>query len=406
MLTRLKIEGFKSLDSLVLDPAQVNVFIGANGSGKSNLIEAIGLLSAAAAGRVDDQALLRRGVRPGVPALYKTALESFYKKPAIYLESHWNQTVEYSAGINNPLKEPKPAWAYKTESVRNKGKQILGRGPRAGTLVIGNERISIGALEPDSGLVALARSIENFGGDPLEFIEALADFAIFSPVTPVLRGIAPDPAPRAPVGLFGGNLPEAVNSLLDHKSKRFADLRLTELFRLLDWVNDISISAPSRSLLSPSVPTALSVLRFRDRRMRTEHNLLSGYDASEGALYVLFMLVLAMHPESPRLLAVDNFDSALNPLLAREMTNIFTKQILKSSPPRQAFLTTHQPQALDSLDLGNPRIRLFAVDRHPKTGETVARHIKIDPALIARGGNEFSLSTLWTMGRLGGVPAL
>jgi predicted ATPase len=140
--------------------------------------------------------------------------------------------------------------------------------------------------------------------------------------------------------------------------------------------------------------------------MNAKRNLLSGYDASEGALYVLFMLVLAMHPSAPRLLAVDNFDAALNPLLAKEMAGIFVHLLLNHAPDRQIFLTTHQPQALDSLDLSDARTKLFTVDRDRKTGQTVARQIMINPELIAAGGESFSLSSLWTMGRLGGVPEL
>ena len=37
----------------------------------------------------------------------------------------------------------------------------------------------------------------------------------------------------------------------------------------------------------------------------------TGYDASEGALYVLFMLALAMHPQAPSIFAVDSFDHQL-----------------------------------------------------------------------------------------------
>lgn len=44
-----------------MELGHVNVFIGANGSGKSNLLEALGVLSAAANGKVDEQALLARG---------------------------------------------------------------------------------------------------------------------------------------------------------------------------------------------------------------------------------------------------------------------------------------------------------------------------------------------------------
>lgn len=414
MLTRLKVTGFKSLNQLEIEPAQVNVFIGANGSGKSNILEAIGLLSAAAAGRVDDQALLRRGVRPGVPALYKTALQAFRLQPAIYLEADWEREVLYRAGINNPLDEPRPFWSFKTETVKAGAKDLLTRGPGGGQLLgrkwgKGQDRVleaGTGAPSPETGVAALARGTGELAGQPTEFLDALSDFAIFAPVTPVLRGIAPDPASRSPVGLFGGRLPEAVSPLLDHKRKRFGDLSFSELFSLLDWAKGLSIGVPSRNLLSPSVPTARFVLRFEDRRMTARRNLLSGYDASEGALYVLFMLVLAMHPESPAVLAVDNFDAALNPLLAKKMTAAFVELLLASTAKRQVFLTTHQPQGLDGLDLSDPRIRLFVVEREKKTGATLARRIELNPDLLAKGGEKFSLSRLWTMGRLGGVPEL
>ncbi len=55
MLKSFKVESFKSLENVEVELGRVNVFIGANGSGKSNLLEAIGVLGAAANGRVDDE---------------------------------------------------------------------------------------------------------------------------------------------------------------------------------------------------------------------------------------------------------------------------------------------------------------------------------------------------------------
>ena len=51
MIRTLRVESFKSLVKLELELGRVNVFIGANGSGKSNLLEAVGILGAAAFGR-------------------------------------------------------------------------------------------------------------------------------------------------------------------------------------------------------------------------------------------------------------------------------------------------------------------------------------------------------------------
>ena len=73
VLETLTVRTFKSLEDMTVELGLVNVFIGANGSGKSNLLEALGVLSAASDGKVDDQSLLARGVRPGLPALFKSA---------------------------------------------------------------------------------------------------------------------------------------------------------------------------------------------------------------------------------------------------------------------------------------------------------------------------------------------
>ncbi|MEE8389308.1 MAG: AAA family ATPase [Anaerolineae bacterium] len=73
MLTRIIVQGFKSLQNVQIELGQVNVFIGANGSGKTNLLEAVGFLSASVRHScVDDQELLRRGIRLGVASLYRS----------------------------------------------------------------------------------------------------------------------------------------------------------------------------------------------------------------------------------------------------------------------------------------------------------------------------------------------
>jgi len=77
MIETIKVRDFKSLVNVEVELGTVNVFIGANGSGKSNLLEAIGILGAAASGLVNDESLKYRGVRPGLPVLYKS---SFKKK--------------------------------------------------------------------------------------------------------------------------------------------------------------------------------------------------------------------------------------------------------------------------------------------------------------------------------------
>jgi len=68
------VEGFKSLARQTIELGRLNVLIGANGSGKTALLEAMGLLGAAVSGRVDAGELMRRGVRPSAPQAFMTAL--------------------------------------------------------------------------------------------------------------------------------------------------------------------------------------------------------------------------------------------------------------------------------------------------------------------------------------------
>ena len=131
MLERLTVRTFKSLEDVTVDLGLVNVFVGANGSGKSNLLEAVGILSAAADGKVDDMALLARGVRPGLPALYKTA---FRTKPGKRIPPHLffgasSAQARYEVSLHNPLKEPVPVWRFKTERLQEDDSILVSRIP-------------------------------------------------------------------------------------------------------------------------------------------------------------------------------------------------------------------------------------------------------------------------------------
>ena len=178
-----------------------------------------------------------------------------------------------------------------------------------------------------------------------------------------------------------------------------------QVLELLDWVDEIAVVPPSRDLTSASVPTSRSIIRFTDRWMGHDHNHLSAYDASEGALYVLFALVLALHPKSPRLFAIENLDQNMHPRLARATVRLFCELLRRKQTQRQALLTTHNPLVLDGLDLRDDRIRLFTVGRNAK-GATRIDRVQVGPEMLKAIDGGLALSNLWIMGRLGGVPDL
>jgi len=79
--------------------------------------------------------------------------------------------------------------------------------------------------------------------------------------------------------------------------------------------------------------------------------------------------------------------------------------MLRADPARQALLTTHNPPVLDGLDIRDDRIRLFAVERN-SAGATEVHRVRVSEEILRATQSGLSLSNLWVMGRLGGVPDL
>jgi recombinational DNA repair ATPase RecF len=157
MINTLGFQGFKSLQEIRnLDLGSVNVLIGANGSGKSNILEAIGVMGAAVSGRVDDQTLLRRGVRPGGPALYKTSLAGTRLRRTISFEAmgEWdNEQATYKVSLDNPIETPEKVWHYLSESLRRGATRIVSFSPRGRSFVSGLPNLGpeVARLKPYAG---------------------------------------------------------------------------------------------------------------------------------------------------------------------------------------------------------------------------------------------------------------
>ena len=193
LVKSIRIEGFKSIPSMTLELGRVNCFIGANGVGKSNILEAIGVLSAAAKGRIDDESLEYRGVRPGLPSLYKASFANERTPPHITLEAVNKAVATYRVSLLNPLVNPEPAWSYKTEYLDDRQYEYVSIGVR-----------SEKKLTPTSGFAALKLVEIPEESSAHSLMACLQNFAIYSPNTLTLRALVADKQTRIPVGLAGG----------------------------------------------------------------------------------------------------------------------------------------------------------------------------------------------------------
>jgi hypothetical protein len=304
----------------------------------------------------------------------------------------------YSVSLYNPLESPEPDWRYKHElwcrilkSGKEKKTPLASQAPK----ITGQKKLGLAALK--------AADMEET--DPAyQMLKTLQEYLIFTPTTDVLRGVSRETQPKRPLGLSGGRLPEAIGELLNLVTKNnYYDKITDDFFPLISWASQFSV-VPSASLsLSPSASVSPQVICFRDRFMAEGRNDLSGYDVSEGALYVLFLTAIIALPDAPAFCAIDNADHGLNPLLARDLFHYLSQWVIDHEDQKQLLVTTHNPLVLDGLLLNDDRVRLFSVNR-TNTGKTEINRINITPeVLVLAKEKDLTLSRLWTMGFLGGI---
>src|SRR4051812_4324378 len=86
MIKNLTIRNYKSIEDMPLDLGRFNVFIGENGAGKSNVLEAIALASAAVGDKLDNEFLVSRGVRVTRAELMRAAFDAQSHREPIVID--------------------------------------------------------------------------------------------------------------------------------------------------------------------------------------------------------------------------------------------------------------------------------------------------------------------------------
>jgi AAA15 family ATPase/GTPase len=86
MVKEIKIQNYKSVQDLSLELGRINVLIGANGCGKSNILEAIAFGSAAAEDKLSKEFLSARGIRVTDPIWMRSGFTNKAKEENIIIE--------------------------------------------------------------------------------------------------------------------------------------------------------------------------------------------------------------------------------------------------------------------------------------------------------------------------------
>lgn len=409
MLRRLIIGNFKSIDHLVLDLGRVNLIIGENGCGKTNILEALGMASAAAANTLDPASLKARGIRVTDPAWMRSGFErttqmrpveviatATTRLPLSPRDSTFIATIHHD---NTPFGQ----WTNHSAADASHGfprddntLTELAEHFRNITARVPIELLDA-ALSPSSGLPRLQQAdLENRTQELIPWFFALMmryhaedlalpTFLTYAPREDSLRDLARD-SDIEPIGIHG----EGLFKLLQVLDQEGQLPEIKEQLALLGWFDDLTVTSGT----NPSTRTLQIHDVYIDGRTPFDQR-----SANEGFLFVLLYACLLVSKYTPRFFAVDNVDAALNPKLCAGIVRMFAG--LTAKHDKQVILTTHNPGALDGIDLNDDEQRLFVVYRNTE-GKTRAR--RITPADLPSEGPPVRLSEAFLRGYLGALP--
>ncbi|WP_428513742.1 AAA family ATPase [Roseovarius sp.] len=423
MLERLKVTRFKSIRDQSLEFGKVNLFIGGNGTGKSNILEAIGLTAACLGRGLGDSDIGRKGLRITPPELMKSSFKNEDLPKTLKIEASFCDQVSYTAALQSS--ESDPLLRFFSEAAKHGKMPVFGRSHRGAraTGVTHADR-----LEKHRGIWDQIKATYDLPDVVADVFSEFSRYVIFSPQTDFLRAKQSGRVDVPPVGLHGEGLPTAVRSFLKEWGKlKRAERRkegsggndyvvmdeCADLVWLPGWATAFGTHRANPLLTSREVADSTSdIVFFRDKFMHSKRNELSVYDSSEGTLFLLFAGIILSHPEAPKVFALDNVDNALNPKLTRQLVEQILRVVSLANEhetkcgARQVFLTSHNPTSLDAFDLFDDTQRVFVVRRNEK-GHTTA--VRLEPPkgmsredwrLAMNGRN---LSQIWLDGDIPGA---
>ena len=412
MINAIEIKNFKSAEKLDLEFGRVNTFIGENGSGKSTILEALAFAVAAENDKLDTEFLEIRGIRVTESEFMRS---QFYNggldKPIEIKLSVGEDKIERKYIVENKNKM-RPEWEVSVvdvlgssgalvdhELASNLMEQELTEIPKMiagfeavideGRLKSGGEKEVFQSIKEEfrSAIVQAYINSKLAKGLSLNF-KLLQNFAIYAPENKQLRNLSQEGYFR-PVGVQGQGLFRLLRQIAKEQPEALVDIE--EGLKLIGWYESMDLENEPELIEDE--------LFIKDRFLSKPFTQRS---ANEGFLYVLFYISLIVSEATPKIFAIDNLDSALNPKLCTKlMKYIYT---LACKYDKQIFLTTHNPALLDGINLNDDQQKLFVVSRAKKGGQTRVKALSADKKPVDSEGKPLPLSEAMLRGYIGGLP--
>ena len=340
----LKISGFTSFKNVVWKPERLNVLIGPNGSGKSNLLRALELIRASAAGNLRDFVLGKGG-------LPRFLWGESAQQIAFEIDIGSDQPSEQHAYLFTLAPVPQSA------SFRVVSEALGFEGPSTPFRVLDRDADGLTVYKGDNELV----------GDPVERLSetetalSMVSALWIHPLPYVLQQ-------QLRTWAIYQNLHVDEDAAIRRSAVARKETCISYngqiLIPVLKTLYEGDFKDAIDSGMSAAFPDDFEELLFRSTEpnrvqlyVRRKHGKRedSAADLSDGTIRFLLLLAILATPDPPPLIAIDEPESGLHP----SMLPIIAEFAAAAATRTQVILSTHSPQMLDAFGEALPATTIF-----------------------------------------------
>ncbi|MEI8165193.1 MAG: AAA family ATPase [Chloroflexales bacterium] len=398
MIRHLKLKNLLSFGpaGIDLDLAPLNVLIGANGSGKSNLIEALTLLKAAP---TDLRTPIREGggitewLWKGAPAsiaeiestlFYPNGIQPLRHRLVVANNGQRLEVLDEQVENERPnLGHPQPYFYYRFQNGQAALNVRIDPEAAEGDVRGRSERsVRREDISPEQSILSQRRGRDIY--PELTFIsDRFAAMQFFREWS-----LGRYPAPRVPQR---ADLPESIlledlsnlGLVLNHLQHRYypAYKQLIEtLTRFNDRIENLSVA-----LVGGTVQLYLH-----------ERGLVQPLPAtriSDGTLRFLCLLTVLLHPEPPPLICIEEPEIGMHP----DSIPTIAELLIDAAQRTQLVITTHSDTLISALS-AVPEAVIVCEHNGPESSFR-----RLDPTQLQEWLERYRLGELWRMGEIGGT---
>ncbi len=387
LLTEIRANEFRSLREVRIPLASLSVLVGPNGSGKTNVLNALRFLASTV--RFDLQSAIAEW---GGYEHVKRQNDSLGKFVSLGIEgvltehASLNARDEYVLRFRrNPHGTLIRDESFTFKRTGGKGRRIRISGDRAEITDEGSDAIEQRlANARTTGLATLPKLADDQGGQGIRTVaEFLSSIRVLEPDVEAAR----QPARMAPGGIAAdaGNLASSLYNLANSDDDAFGSL-VDDMRFCLEGLTSVDFQPVG----GPGKAVAVVLI---ERGVRAPVELA---DASFGTVRLLALLAAIHEPDPPPFTAIEEIDHGLHPYAL----DVLAERLRAAAEHSQFLVASHSPTLVNRLKPDE----LVVCSRDPETGESVIPAVDPDEIKAALDVSGAGLGELWFAGSIDGVP--